>query len=154
MVKSSNEINKTGVSNSKTKKKYNTLDSYDLGTREWENSIMFPLKVMKICLIVYIIIALLLPIYKGDGMFIDSFSTILVIILLICGLANCYGRFIDISPMLLIGLVRGVHFLLNIFVFKNQINYIGLIILFILELGLSTFYLFDNSRYECVRVRE
>ena len=109
---------------SKKKNITNKLDSYDLGTKEWEDKIMFQLKVMRVCLIVYVIIALLLPMYKGSGFFIDSFSTVIVIILLVCGLASCYGRFMDFNPMFIIALVRGVHVLLNFFFFKQSINYL------------------------------
>jgi len=142
------------VVNPSKKKKKSSIDEFDLGTYEWENSIMFPLKVMKVYFVIYLIISLIVPIYKGTGFFIDSLSTWISIIMLFLGLLSCYGRFIDFSPMLYLAMSRGAHFLLNFFFFKKELNYISLSLLFVLELGLCILYLIDKSKFECVRERE
>ena len=148
-----NEVEREVPSKAK-KSTLSNIESLDLGTKEWEDSIMFPLKVMKICLIVYLVLAIMLPIYKGNGLFIDSFSTVIVIALLCIGLADCYGKGFDVTPLFSTTFVRVSHFLINFFFMKNPINYIFYVLLIIFEISLSLLILMDKSKYECIKERE
>lgn len=138
----------------KKSKDVKKIEEMDLGTKEWEDAILFPLKIMKILLIIYCCTALLLPIYKDTGFFIDSFSTVLAILVLSVGVLERYGRGFDISPIFTVTLVRVVHILVNFFFMKHPINYIFYFLLIFIEIVLSVVILVDNTKYECVRERK
>ena len=131
------------------------MKNIDLGVKEWEDSILLPLKIMKGFLIAYIVLAILVPVYKDSGLFIDSFFTALCILVLILGYLSLCGRVVPMNCMLFIAVIRGANFLMDLFIFKNSsLNFLVWVFIVLAELGLSLFYAIDASRYECVKELE
>lgn len=131
------------------------MKDVDLGVKEWEDSILLPLKIMKVCLGVYLVIILLLPIYKGSGLFIDSLFSFICAVVLILGYLSRCGRVLPFNTMFVVALIRGLNFLADVFFLKNSsLNLVVWVFIVLLELGISFFYLLDSSKYECVKELE
>lgn len=131
------------------------MKDVDLGVKEWEDSILLPLKIMKWSLVGYSGLVLLLPIYKGHGLFIDSFFSLASLIVLILGYLSRCGRFVNFNTMFILALVRGMNFLADIFFLKKvSLNFVVWVFLVFIELSIAFYYLLDSSRYECVKELE
>lgn len=131
------------------------MKDIDLGVKEWEDSILLPLKIMKGVLIAYLILIILVPIYKDGGLFMDSFFTFLCGVVLILGYLSRCGRVVSFNSMVFIVVIRSANFLMNLFVFKSSsLNLLVWVPIVLVELGISFFYLRDASRYECVKELE
>lgn len=131
------------------------MKDIDLGVKEWEDSILMPLKIMRGVLVAYIVLVVIVPIYKDSGLFMDSFFSFICMIILILGYLSRCGRIVSFNCMLFISLLRGCNFLMDIFFFKNaSLNLVVWIIIVVVELGISFFYLMDSSRYEIVKELE
>lgn len=127
----------------------------DLGVKEWEDSILYPLKVMRWVLLIYLLFIAVVPIYKNGGLFIDSWFTGICGVILILGYLNRCGRVGDLKPMLLIIICRGINLFSVVFILKNcSLNFLVWVLIVLFEIGLSFFYLLDSSRYECVKELE
>lgn len=131
------------------------MKNVDLGVKEWEDSILLPLKIMKWCLAVYSVLVIALPIYKGHGLFMDSLFSLACLIVLILGYLSRCGRVLPFNTMFFVALIRGLNFLADIFFLKKvSLNLVVWVFLIFIELSITFFYLLDSSRYECVKELE
>ena len=131
------------------------MKDVDLGVKEWEDAILYPLKVMRWVLFFYLAVVAIVPVYKGSGLFIDSWFTGICGLVLILGYLNRCGRVGDFKPMLFIVIVRASQFFSDLFFLKKvSLNLLVWVLIILLEVGLSFFYLVDSSRYECVKELE
>lgn len=110
---------------------------------------------MKWVLACYVLLVVIAPVYKGSGLFMDSFFSFIAMIVLILGYLSRCGRVATFNAMFLVAMVRGVHFLMDLFIFKDSsLNFLVWVFVVLVELGLSFFYLMDATRYECVKELE
>lgn len=131
------------------------MKDVDLGVKEWEDTIMYPLKVMRWILSFYLIVIVIVPVYKGSGLFIDSIFTGLCGLVLILGYLSRSGRIGDFKSLLFIVIIRCSHFFADLFFLKKvSLNFLVWVLIILLEVGLAFFYLVDSSRYEIVKELE
>ena len=131
------------------------MNKEDLGVKEWEDQILLPLKIMKWFLIGYIVLILVVPVYKGSGLFIDSLFSVFSMVVLILGYLSRCGRVANFNAMFTIALVRGIQLLVDLFIFKDtSLNFLVWVFMILVEFGLAFFYLIDASRFECVKELE
>lgn len=127
---------------------------FDLGTKEYEDAIKFPLTIIKIMCSVYALVAIVVPIFKGSGLFMDSFISFICMLLVVGGGISCHGRLFDFTSMIPVTGIRALQFVYYLFYQRDAMNFITFTIIVLLEIIINVYCLVDKSIYSYVKEEE
>lgn len=117
------------------------LSSYD-------RKILFPLKVIKVCFIIYCILNLFLPTYAGFQLGLTKLFSWSAIILMFIGVMGMHGYFNQVFPLPFIVANRIVQFVTYYLrSSQSKLNIYVFIILLIADTAMSAYMLADRASY-------
>lgn len=131
-----------------------SINSEDLGTKEWEDSIIKPLKIMNWFTLLICIIIFVLPSYVSDGWLHLGIYKFVVLLIIGIGSLSRNGRIFNFTPLPIVLGLRGFQILLNLLIFHKSFYYIPFFISMFLELIICGWFLYDENHYVYKTERE
>lgn len=129
-------------------------EAYDLGTSEWDDFILKPLKIIKMVFVVYSLCVFLVPMYKGSSLGMDSFISFICWVVMLGGCLSCHGRLFDFLPLTFIAGIRTIQICFYIFIKHGSINIWTTLIVLGVEFILNMLYISDKSSYTYIKEEE
>jgi len=129
-------------------------EAYDLGTSEWDDFILKPLKIIKMVFVVYSLCVFLVPMYKGSSLGMDSFVSFICWVVMLGGCLSCHGRLFDFLPLTFIAGIRTIQICFYIFIKHGSINIWTTLIVLGVEFILNMLYISDKSSYTYIKEEE
>lgn len=120
----------------------------DKNLTSYSKKILFPLKVIKVCFVIYCIINLFLPTYAGFQLGLTKLFGWTAIIFMFIGVMGMHGYFNQVFPLPFIAINRLLQFVTYYLrSSQSKLNLYVFIILLIADVAMSAYILADRASY-------
>lgn len=114
----------------------------------YSKKILFPLKVIKVCFVIYCILNLFLPTYAGFKLGLTKIFGWTAIIFMFIGVMGMHGYFNQVFPLPFIAINRLLQFVTYYLrSSQSKLNLYVFIILLIADVAMSAYILADRASY-------
>lgn len=120
----------------------------DKNLTSYSKKILFPLKVIKVCFVIYCILNLFLPTYAGFQLGLTKLFGWTAIIFMFIGVMGMHGYFNQVFPLPFIAINRLLQFVTYYLrSSQSKLNLYVFIILLIADVAMSAYILADRASY-------